>query len=58
MSDKDRKELPIIDLTKSRHDKSTYIGRAKYYFETTNVRNVFVNKKQLEEAAQLVKDYK
>lgn len=50
--------LPQIDLSRPRYDQSTYIGRAKYFFETTNPLNALVSGKRLEEAAKLVKDYK
>lgn len=50
--------LPRIDLSKPRYDQTTYIGRAKHFFETANPLNALVSSKRLEEAAELVKLYK
>ena len=50
--------LPQLDLSKPRYDQSTYLGRAKHFFETANPINAFVSSKRLEEAAKLVKGYK
>ena len=50
--------LPRIDLSKPRYDQTTYIGRAKHFFETANPLNALVSSKRLEEAAKLVKLYK
>ena len=49
---------PRIDLSKPRYDQSTYGGRVRHFFETTNPANALVTRKQLEEAANLVKAYK
>ena len=49
---------PRIDLSKPRYDQSTYGGRVRHFFETTNPANALVTCKQLEEAANLVKAYK
>ena len=49
---------PRIDLSKPRYDQSTYGGRVRHFFETTNPANALVTSKQLEEAAKLVKAYK
>lgn len=50
--------LPQLDLSKPRYDQSTYMGRAKHFFETANPLNAFVSGKRLEDAAALVKSYK
>lgn len=47
-----------IDLSKPRYDQTTYIGRAKHFFETANPLNALVSSKRLEEAAKLVKLHK
>ena len=49
---------PRIDLSKPRYDQSTYGGRVRHFFETTNPANALVTSKQLKEAANLVKAYK
>ncbi len=50
--------LPVVDFSKPRYDQSTYIGRAKHFFETANPLNALVTSKRLDEAAKLIKDYK
>lgn len=50
--------LPVVDLSKPRYDQTTYVGRAKHFFETANPLNVFVSGKRLEEAAKLIRAYK
>lgn len=50
--------VPLADLSKPRYDQSTYVGRAKHFFETANPMNVFVSRKKLEEAAKLIRAYK
>ncbi len=47
-----------IDLSKPRYDQSTYRGRAKHFFETTNPMTIFASNRQLAEAAQLVNAHK
>ena len=49
---------PVVDLSKPRYDQTTYVGRAKHFFETANPKNVFVSSKRLEEAAKLIRAYK
>ena len=52
------RETIKVDLSKPRYDQSTYIGRARHFFETTNPANILATSKQLEEAAKLVKGYR
>ena len=47
-----------VDLSRPRYDQSTYIGRARHFFETTNPANILATSRQLEEAAKLVKGYR
>ncbi|CAI2183982.1 13543_t:CDS:2 [Funneliformis geosporum] len=48
---------PKIDLSKSRYDQSTYLGRVKHFFNVTDPRTLFVSRKGLEEAKSLINDY-
>ncbi|PAA77120.1 hypothetical protein BOX15_Mlig000223g3 [Macrostomum lignano] len=47
-----------IDLDKPRFDQSTYTGRAKHFFITTNPLNVFKTSKELDKAKDIVVRYK
>lgn len=47
-----------INLDEPRYDQSTYIGRAKHFFITTNPLNVFATSKQLDEAKEIVERYR
>ena len=47
-----------IDLSRPRHDQSTYWGRARHFMETVNPLNILASPAKLEEAAGIVKAYK
>lgn len=47
-----------IDLTKPRYDQSTYLGRAKHFFQLTNPVNIFASDSQLDEAKQIITEFK
>lgn len=46
-----------IDLSKPRYDQSTFEGRAKHFFITTNPLNVLISDSDLDRAEKIVKDY-
>ena len=47
-----------INLEEPRYDQSTYSGRAKHFFITTNPLNLFASGQQLDEAKALVERYR
>eukprot|EP01033_Poteriospumella_lacustris_P005754 gene5754-4120_t len=47
-----------IDLDKPRYDQSTFEGRAKYFFITTNPLNVLAADSELDRAKKIVEDYR
>lgn len=46
-----------LDLSKPRYDQSTFEGRAKHFFVTTNPLNVLISDADLDRAAKIVRDY-
>ena len=50
--------FPLVDLSRPRYNQSTFTGRAKHFFETTDPRNLLASHERLEAAATLVKQYK
>lgn len=51
-------ELPKVNIDEPRWDQSTYWGRAKYFFTTTNPMNILCSSKELERAKEIVDKYK
>lgn len=49
---------PRINLNEPRYDQSTFNGRAKHFFITTNPLNIFATSRQLEEAKDIVEKYR
>ena len=46
-----------IDITKPRHDQSSFEGRAKHFFSTTNPLNCLASDAELDAAKNIVDDY-
>lgn len=51
-------QVPKIDLNSPNYDQSTYFGRVKHFFEVTNPATVFLSKKKLFQAKDLLEQYK
>ena len=52
------KKAPRLDLSKPRYDQSTFEGRAKHFFITTNPMNVLASDEELERAKSIVEAYR
>jgi sideroflexin-1/3 len=50
--------MPRLDLTQPRYDQSTFEGRSKHFFATTNPLNVLASDADLAAAKKIVDDYK
>ncbi|KAF9357377.1 hypothetical protein BGX26_003812 [Mortierella sp. AD094] len=48
---------PRIDLSKPYFDQSTYLGRVRHFIQVTSPLNLFVSKRGLEDAKNLISDY-
>ena len=48
----------IINIDEPRYDQSTYIGRAKHFFVTTNPLNILASDKELENAKDIVESFR
>ena len=51
-------EVPKIDLSTPNYDQSTYLGRAKHFFEVTNPATILLSRKKLFQAKELLEQYK
>lgn len=60
MSDKDKDCIKdfSININEPKFDQTTYIGRAKHFFQVTNPLNILASSKQLEDAKSIVKRYR
>ena len=47
-----------INLEEPRYDQSTFSGRAKHFFITTNPFNLFATGKQLDDAKSIVERFR
>jgi sideroflexin-1/3 len=48
----------VINIDEPRYDQSTYIGRAKHFFVTTNPLNILASDKELENAKDIVESFR
>ena len=49
---------PRINIDSPRFDQSTFLGRAKHFFEITNPLNLLATDAELEEAKVIVENYR
>ena len=49
---------PKFSLSQPRFDQTTYWGRAKHFFVTTNPLNILATQQQLQEAKELLDNFK
>ena len=49
---------PKFSLTQPRFDQTTYWGRARHFFVTTNPLNILATQQQLQEAKELLDKFK
>lgn len=47
-----------INIDKPRYDQTTYVGRARHFFEVTNPLNLLVSSRTLEDAKSIVTRYR
>ena len=48
----------VINIDEPRYDQNTYAGRAKHFFITTNPLNILASNQQLENAKEIVENYR
>ena len=58
MSEENKGNGAIIDLSNPKWDQSTYIGRAKHFFTATNPLNVFATSAELQTAKDIIEQHK